>query len=88
MATDRAVRFQIETKLAQRVPAVLTFKIKHAPRAFASGMTTVDEIVGGGIPRGCITEVGEAARPGKLPLLYRLSLLLRDSATPVRGWME
>jgi recA bacterial DNA recombination protein len=64
MATAHAIRLQIETKLAQRVPA-LTLKIKHAPEVFATGITAVDEILGGGIPRGCITEVSGAASTGK-----------------------
>jgi hypothetical protein len=65
MAVAHAIRLQIETKLAQRVPAALTLKIKHAPEVFATGITGVDEILGGGIPRGCITEVSGAASTGK-----------------------
>ncbi|WP_353063844.1 ATPase domain-containing protein [Tunturibacter psychrotolerans] len=65
MAAAHAIRFQIETKLAQRVPAALTLKIKHAPEVFATGITAVDEILGGGIPRGCITEVSGVASTGK-----------------------
>ena len=65
MASAHAIRVQIETKLAQRVPAALTLKIKHAPEVFATGITEVDEILGGGIPRGCITEVSGAASTGK-----------------------
>ncbi|WP_260735489.1 DNA recombination/repair protein RecA [Tunturiibacter lichenicola] len=65
MAAAHAIRLQIETKLAERVPAALTLKIKHAPELFATGVTAVDEILGGGIPRGCITEVSGGASTGK-----------------------
>jgi hypothetical protein len=65
MAAAHAIRLQIETKLAQRVPAALTLKIKHAPELFAMGVTAVDEMLGGGVPRGCITEVSGAASTGK-----------------------
>lgn len=65
MATAHAIRFQIEATLAQRVPAALTLKIKQAPELFATGMVEVDEMLGGGIPRGSITEVSGAASTGK-----------------------
>ena len=65
MAAAHAIRLQIEAKLAQRVPAALTLKIKHAPAVFATGISAVDEILGVGIPRGCITEVSGAASTGK-----------------------
>jgi recA bacterial DNA recombination protein len=65
MATAHAIRVQIEATLAQRVPAALTLKIKQAPELFATGMVEVDEMLGGGIPRGSITEVSGAASTGK-----------------------
>ena len=46
---------QMESTLAQRVPAALTLKIKQTPEVFASGMAEVDAMLGGGIPRGTIT---------------------------------
>jgi len=65
MAAAHTIRLQIETKLAERVPAALTLKIKHAPEVFATGITAVDKILGGGIPRGCITEVSGEPSTGK-----------------------
>ena len=65
MAAAHAIRVQIEATLAQRVPAALTLKIKQAPELFATGMAEVDEMLGGGIPRGSITEVSGAASTGK-----------------------
>lgn len=57
MPSASAIRVQIESTLAQRAPAALTLKIKQAPEVFASGMAEVDAMLGGGIPRGTITEV-------------------------------
>jgi predicted ATP-dependent serine protease len=51
-----------------------TLKIKQAPELFATGMTEVDRVLGGGIPRD-ITEVFCPPSTGKtfvLPLGNRL----------------
>jgi hypothetical protein len=65
MATFAAIRLQVETALAKRVPAVLTLKIKQAPELFSTGTAEIDAVLGGGIPRGSITEVAGAASTGK-----------------------
>src|SRR5882757_10461346 len=65
MPSTAAIRLQIETKLANRVPAALTFKIKQAPELFPTGISEVDSVLGGGIPRGSIIEVAGAASTGK-----------------------
>src|SRR5258707_8261293 len=65
MSSASAVRLQIETKLANRVPAALTLKIKQTPELFTTGVCEVDAVLGGGIPRGSITEVAGAASTGK-----------------------
>lgn len=65
MSSAAALRVQIEAKLAQRVPAALTLKIRQAPELFTTGMEEVDAVLGGGIPRGSITEISGAASTGK-----------------------
>src|SRR3984885_15352533 len=65
MSSAPAVRLQIETKLANRVPAALSLKIKQAPKLFPTGISEVDAILGGGVPRGSITEAAGAASTGK-----------------------
>ena len=65
MSSTAAIRLQIETKLANRVPAALTLKIKQPPELFTTGVCEVDTVLGGGIPRGSITEVAGAASTGK-----------------------
>jgi hypothetical protein len=68
MGSAAAIRVQIESRLANRVPAALTLKIKQALELFSTGMAEVDTILGGGIPRGAITEVSGAASTGKTSL--------------------
>ncbi|HEY4381407.1 MAG TPA: ATPase domain-containing protein [Acidobacteriaceae bacterium] len=65
MGAAAAIRVEIEAKLAQRVPAALTLKIKQAPELFSTGMAQVDAMLSGGIPRGSITELAGAASTGK-----------------------
>jgi hypothetical protein len=65
MPSSSAVRLQIETKLANRVPAALSLKIKRAPELFTTGIAEVDAILDGGVPRGSITEVAGVASTGK-----------------------
>jgi hypothetical protein len=65
MSVSNAVRFQVETVLARRVPAALQLKIKHAPELFSTGIEEVDAVLGGGIPRGSITELAGGASAGK-----------------------
>ena len=65
MSSTAAIRLQIETKLANRVPAALTLKIKQPPELFTTGVCEVDTVLCGGIPRGSITEVAGAASTGK-----------------------
>lgn len=65
MPSAAELKVQIEARLAQRVPAALTVKIRHAPEVFETGMAEVDAMLGGGIPRGCITEISGKASTGK-----------------------
>lgn len=73
MSSAAAIRVEIEARLAQRVPAALTLKIKQAPELFTTGMEEVDAMLDGGIPRGSITEVSGAASTGKTS--FGLSLI-------------
>jgi hypothetical protein len=65
MSASAAIRLQVETTLAKRVPAALSLKLKQAPELFSTGTAEVDVVLGGGIPRGNITEVAGAASTGK-----------------------
>lgn len=65
MSSAAAIRFQVETTLAKRVPAVLTLKIKQTPELFSTGIDDMDMVLGGGIPRDSISEVAGALSTGK-----------------------
>jgi hypothetical protein len=75
MPSSAAVRLQVETTLARRVPAALTLKIKQTPELFSTGIADVDTMLGGGIPRSALTEVSGVASTGKSSLA--LSTLAR-----------
>ncbi|MBW4040217.1 MAG: hypothetical protein HIU91_15415 [Acidobacteria bacterium] len=65
MAAAHTIRVQIEARLTQRVPAALSYKIKRVPELFATGIAEVDEMLGGGIPRGSISEISGTVSTGK-----------------------
>lgn len=65
MSHAAAIRLQVETTLAKRVPAALALKIKQSPELFSTGIDDVDIMLGGGIPRGSISEVAGALSTGK-----------------------
>jgi hypothetical protein len=73
MRSAAAIRVQVENTLAQRVSAALTLKIKQAPELFATGVSNVDAMLDGGIPRSSITEISGAISTGKTS--FALSLL-------------
>jgi hypothetical protein len=50
MPSTTAIRLQIETTLANRVPAALTLKIKQAPELFPTGISEVDAVLGPAVP--------------------------------------
>jgi RecA/RadA recombinase len=65
MGAAATICIEIEAKLANGVHASLTLKIKQPPELFSIGVTDVDTLLGGGIPRGSITEVSGMNSTGK-----------------------
>lgn len=87
MRIAAAIWVQIENTLAQRVPAALTLKVKQAPEVFSTGMAEVDAMLGGGIPRGSITEVSGPVSTGKTSLA--LSMLANVTQLGnARAWVD
>jgi hypothetical protein len=81
MPSAAAIRLQVESCLAKRVPAALTLKIKKAPELFSTGIGDVDAMLGGGIPRGSISEVAGAASTGKTSFaLSTIAAITRSGA--------
>ncbi len=68
MANAAHLRLRIEATLANRVPAALSHKLRQSADLFATGIAEIDGALGGGIPRGSITEVSGAASTGKTSL--------------------
>jgi recombination protein RecA len=77
----------LEAKLADRAPSAFTLKTRQAPELFPSGVAELDALLGGGIPRGGITEITGSSSTGKTTLA--LSLLARLTAKGgVCAWVD
>lgn len=57
MSTSAALRHQIESSLASRIPSALTPARRTVRPVAATGIHSVDELLEGGLPLGAITEV-------------------------------
>ncbi len=73
MATATNLRAQIEATLSHRIPAAFSLKIKQSAELFPTGIAEADSILGGGIPRGSITEISGPASTGRTS--FALSIL-------------
>lgn len=74
-----ALRLQVESALAQRVPGALTVREKPAPEVFPTGIAALDVLTGmGGLPRSALTEICGPASSGRTSVL--LSLLAQATA--------
>jgi hypothetical protein len=73
-----AVKLQVEASLAHKIPSALTVQPRSAPELMATGIREIDEAIGGGIPRGGLTEICGHASSGRMSVL--LSLLARTTA--------
>lgn len=87
MSASSAIRLQVESKLAHRVPAALTLKIKQAPELFSTGISEIDAMLGGGIPRSSITEVSGAASSGKTSFALSVVSAITQSGN-VCAWVD
>jgi recombination protein RecA len=87
MSSAHALRLQIETSLAQRIPAALS-PVPHVVRLVAEiGIPPVDELLHGGLPLGSITEVVGAECSGRTSLA--LSFIARmTQAGKVCAWVD
>ncbi len=84
--TSAALRLQIEDSLAKRVPAAFSRKVCDAPELLPSGIAQVDELLGGGIPRGGFTEIIGPASSGRTALT--LSVIARASHENACAWVD
>ena len=57
MLTSSAIRLQIESSLAQRIPSALTPAPKLIHPVAATGIASLDEVLRGGLPVGAVSEL-------------------------------
>src|SRR5580692_3343911 len=87
MPSAATIRLQIEAALADRIPSALT-PIQRVIRPVApTGVPAVDELLGGGLPVGAITEIVGPESSGRTAItLSFLSNLTR--AGRVCAWVD
>ena len=64
------LRQEIEAKLSSRIPAALSPQPQQAPRLLPIGIPEIDQLLGGGLPLGGITEFSGAPGSGRTSLAY------------------
>ena len=69
MPSAAALREQIESVLAVRIPAVLSVPPRSAPELLPTGIAEVDALLEGGLPLGGVTEVMGRASSGRSTLV-------------------
>src|SRR3954470_19908010 len=84
--TSAALRLQIENSLAKRIPAAFSRKTCALPELLPSGIRPVDEVIGGGIPRGGFTEISGPASSGRTALA--LSILAHATKENSCAWVD
>ena len=82
MTSAAALREQIESVLAMRIPAALSVSPRSAPELLPTGIAEVDALLEGGLPLGGVTEVIGRASSGRSTLvLSLLAGITRQGAT-------
>jgi recA bacterial DNA recombination protein len=87
MTSSSAIRLQIETALAQKIPSALTPAPKMVCPVAGTGIGTVDEILEGGLPIGAISELVGPECSGRTSVA--LSFLARmTQMAKVCAWID
>lgn len=87
MVSTALLRAQLEISLAERAPGAFTLKARQAPELCPSGIAELDKLLGGGLPRGGITEITGSSTTGRTTVA--LSLLARlTSKGGVGAWVD
>src|SRR5271166_234374 len=68
MKVAAELRREVESALAGSFPSALSQRPAAAPELLPSGITEVDEALGGGLPAGAITELSGAHSSGRTTL--------------------
>lgn len=87
MSTAFALRSQIEAALADRIPSALTPTPRVIRPVMPTGVGAVDEVLGGGLPAGALTEMVGAECSGRTTLA--LSFVAQATgAGKVCAWVD
>jgi recombination protein RecA len=87
MQSAALLRVQLEASLAGRAPSAFTLRTRQAPELLPTGTPELDALLGGGIPRGNITEITGASTTGRTSLT--LSILARATGQgAVCAWVD
>jgi recombination protein RecA len=77
---------EIEARLAARIPAALSPQPQQAARLISCGVAPIDDLLGGGLPLGGITEFTGAQSSGRTSLAF--ALLAQASADSACAWID
>jgi len=72
MSSATAIRQEIESSLAARIPGALSVRFPQAPEMVATGIAEVDGLLSGGLPLGELSEIVGPACSGKTTLVSSL----------------
>lgn len=87
MTSASALRLQIESTLAQRIPSALTPALKMIRPVAAIGIELLDDLLGGGLPIGAISELVGPECSGRTSTA--ISFLARTTqAAKVCAWID
>lgn len=87
MASAAAIRLQIETSLAHRIPSALTPRPRVVRPVAPTGVALLDELLEGGLPLGAISEMTGPECSGRSAVaLSFVSLLTRSGS--VCAWVD
>lgn len=87
MASASAIRFQIESALARKIPSALTPAARIIRPGAPTGIETLDNLLEGGLPLGAVTELVGPECSGRTSVA--LSFLARmTQAAKVCAWID
>lgn len=72
MRSAGALRQQIESSLATRIPAALSVRFHPAPELIPTGIAEIDTLLSGGLPLGSLAEITGPASSGRSTLVSSL----------------
>jgi hypothetical protein len=84
--TSATLRLQLENSLANRIPAAFSRKTCASPELLPSGICEVDELLGGGVPRGGFTEISGPASSGRTA--FAVSIIAHATKENSCAWVD